>query len=204
MKMGFLITLFIILASVSTMIFATGVKTYVFNGNDWTGISNTNINENATIRGTDNQHHGDPASPAVDPPATPMVYVSIEYTKIMAHIDTPGEWMMGNIKITTIASHTPIRLTFSTSGNLKDGSHTIPTYYQMYYGSNSNYVPHQPLHAVIWKSADLNWPTGMNGYQVIRGTGSQSFKLWMGVDVSNSTPKGRYTGWIMFSITQNP
>ncbi len=200
MKIQFLITLFIIiLASVSTMIFATGVKTYVFNGNDWTEISNININKNATIQGTDNQHHGDPASPAVDPPATPMVYVSIEYTNISAHIDMPGQWMFGGVNITVIASHTPVRLTFSTSGDLSNGTKTIPTYYQKFDGNSIDHVPHQPLHACVWKRA-----SNMDGFSMVRGIGNHSFKLWVGLDVGNNLPKGKYTGWIKFSIAQVP
>ncbi len=188
------------------MIFATGVKTYVFDGNDWSGILNTNSlnnNANSLNKGADSQH-GNPSSPTTDPPATPMVYVSIEYTNLSAHIDMPGEWMFGGVNITTIASHTPVRLTFSTSGDLSNGSLTIPTYYQEHDGNDPNYVPSQPLHTGNWKRASEDWPTGMRGFQMNRGIGNYSFKLWVGLDVGNNTPKGRYIGWIKFSIAQNP
>lgn len=197
MKMRFL-TLFLILISIFTLAFATGVKTYIFNGSDWSGILRANFNDNANFQNPNNQN-GKPASPSIDPPATPMVYVSIEYTNISAHIDMPGEWMFGGVQITTIASHTPIRLTFSTSGDLSNGSYTIPTYYQNYDGCNPAYVPHQPLHACVWKRSD-----DMNGFSMNRGIGNHSFKLWVGLDVGNNTPKGKYTGWIRFSIAQNP
>ncbi len=145
--------------------------------------------------------HSSPNSPSTV--ATPLVYVHIEYTKISAHVDVPGEWMMGNINITTIASNTPIIMTFSTSGNLRNGSLTIPTYYQKYDG-NSNYIPNQPLHAAVWKAANKNWPIGMNGYQLTRRIGNHSLKLWIGVNVRDFTKRGRYTGWIQISIAQVP
>ena len=200
MKMR-LLTSFLILISISVMLFATGVKTYVLDGSNWSGI--LTVNDRVRSQDVGNQS-GDPPSPTTDPPSTPMVYVSIEYTDISAHMDMPGEWMFGGVQITTIASHTPIRLTFSTSGDLSNGSKTIPTYYQEYDGNNLSYVPNQPLHASVWRRASENWPTGMRCFSMNRGIGNNSFKLWIGLDVDNNTPKGRYTGWLEFNIVQTP
>ncbi len=183
----------------SAFAFASGVKVFSLDGNTWTPVSSS---DKSNASGPYASPLSSPTSNSSD--ATALVYVYIEYTNVKVHVDIPGEWMTGNITITTVASHTPVRLTFSTSGNLRNGSHTIPTYYQPYDGNNSGYFPHQPLHAAVWKPADENWPTGMNGYQLTRGIGNHSFKLWMGVDVKDTTQKGRYTGWIQFSIVQVP
>ncbi len=185
----------IILIFVSISVFASGANTFSLKGGAWVAISDEKVPENS------------PKTPTASPnsnEATPLVYAYIEYTNVKAHIDSPGDWMMGNITITTIASHTPITLTFSTSGNLRNGSLTLPTYYQQYDGNDSNHIPHQPLHAAVWRPANKDWPHGMNGYQTTRGIGNHSFKLWMGVKVKDNTQKGRYTGWIQISITQVP
>lgn len=180
-----------------SLIMAAGVKTFNFDGSKWSATSSLpKIEEPKLLE--------NPASPVVDPPATPMVYVSIKYTSLHAHIDMPGMWMFDGVEITTIASHTPIKLTFTTSGDLSNGSYTIPTYYQKYDGNNPNYVPNQPLHAAVWKRANQYWPTGMKGFQMNRGIGNTSFKLWMGLDMAKSVPKGTYSAWLQFTITQVP
>ncbi len=182
---------------------ATGVKTFNFNGLGWSATSSslsTSIGDSQVLTETSSPVD----DPPDDPPATPMVYISIEHMKLRAHIDMPGKWMFGGVQITTIASHTPIKITFTTSGDLTNGSSTIPTYYQKYDGFNLNYVPNQPLHADVWKRASQNWPTGMNGSFTVRGAGNYSFKLWMGLDVSKNIPKGSYSAWVQFTITQVP
>ena len=183
-----------------SLIMAAGVKTFNFDGSKWLASSNLP----SISVGNPQLLKEDPASPACDPPATPMIYVSIKYMKLHAHIDMPGKWMFDGVQITTIASHTPIKLTFTTSGDLTNGNLTIPTYYQKYDGGNPNYVPSQPLHAAVWKRASQNWPTGMNGSFTVRGIGNYSFKLWMGLDVTEYIPKGTYSAWLQFTITQVP
>ncbi len=131
--------------------------------------------------------------------ATPTVYVSIQYTNINVHVNMPGQWMFGDLQVTTDANHTPVDILFTTSGNLVSGSNSIPIYYQIYDGNNSSYVPGQPLHASAWKA-----PNELNGFSITRGIGNHSFKIWFAMDVSKNIPKGTYTCWIQMSIAPNP
>jgi hypothetical protein len=131
--------------------------------------------------------------------ATPTVYVSIQYTIINVHVNMPGQWMVGDVQITTIASHTPVDIQFIASGNLVSGSNSIPTYYQIYDGNNMSYVPSQPLNANVWKTAN-----DLNNFNITRGIGNNIFKIWFAMDVSRNVPKGNYSAWIQMSIAPHP
>jgi hypothetical protein len=131
--------------------------------------------------------------------ATPTVYVSIQYTIINVHVNMPGQWMVGDVKITTIATHTPVDIQFTTSGNLSSGSNFIPTYYQIYDGNNMSYVPSQPLNSNDWQMAN-----DLNNFNITRGIGNNIFKIWFAMDVSRNVPKGNYSAWIQMSIAPHP
>ncbi len=159
--------------------FASGAKTYTLDKGTW-----KTVKESPTKTPLSSSNA-----------ATPMVYVYIQYTKVYAHVDVPGEWMFGNVRVTTIASNVSVTLNLSTSGNLKDGSNSIPTYYRV----TSGEVPHSPFSSFQWKSADA-----FNGYQFLPSSSQNSMWLWVGVDIDEVAPKGRYTGWIEVSIAQKP
>lgn len=131
--------------------------------------------------------------------ATPTVYVSIQYTNINVHVNMPGQWMFGDLQVTTDVNHTPVDIQFSASGDLSSGSNSIPTYYQIYDGGNPSYVPSQFLNASVWKT-----PSELNVFSITRGIGNNFFKIWFAMDVSRNIPKGVYHAWIQMSIAPNP
>lgn len=131
--------------------------------------------------------------------ATSTVYISIEYTSITVHVNMPGQWMFGDLKVTTDASHTPVDIQFSASGNLTSNTDSIPTYYQIYDGLNTSYVPSQSLNTSVWQT-----PSELNTFSITRDIGNHFFKIWFAMDVSRSIPKGNYSCWIQMSIASHP
>ncbi|MGC9218777.1 MAG: hypothetical protein ACP5G8_05170 [Athalassotoga sp.] len=131
--------------------------------------------------------------------ATSTVYVSIQYTSINIHVNMPGQWMIGDMQIETDVDHAPIDIQFTASGNLTWGTNSIPTYYQIYDGNNTSYVPNQPLNSNVWQT-----PSDLNAFSMTRGIGNHIFKIWFAMDVSRSVPKGIYTCWIQMSIATHP
>ncbi len=131
--------------------------------------------------------------------ATPTVYVSIEYTSINVHVNMPGQWMFGDMQIAIDVAHAPVDVQFDASGNLTSGTNSIPTYYQIYDGNNTSYVPSQPLNANVWQT-----PSELSAFNMTRGIGNHIFKIWFAMDVSRSIPKGNYTCWLQLIVTPHP
>ncbi|MGC8589988.1 hypothetical protein, partial [Athalassotoga sp.] len=118
---------------------------------------------------------------------------------INIHVNMPGQWMIGDMQIETDVDHAPIDIQFTASGNLTWGTNSIPTYYQIYDGNNTSYVPNQPLNSNVWQT-----PSDLNAFSMTRGIGNHIFKIWFAMDVSRSVPKGIYTCWIQMSIATHP
>jgi hypothetical protein len=201
MKMNKKLLIILIISCMAMLTFnayATGIKIRVLEeATNWSEIFTSPVSENnagSYVQASEKGNHD------LTPPSS--ISVSITYTEIYVHIGMPGKWMFNGVQITTrVTPSMPIKLTFTTSGDLSNGNSTIPTYYQMFDGNDPNYHPHQPLWAAVWKRASEDWPTGMNGSFTVRGGGNHSFKLWTALEVGSCNPAGSYEGSVTITIT---